>query len=76
MNFPFRKKKTMYTGTGKKLPQNYDISLSCDLMEFPLRALVRRIYFLLKAWRSRWPPLELDKLIKVKIFPVKKFILL
>ena len=63
--------------TGRKLPQNYDITLACDLMEFPLRALAHKIYFLLEAWRSRWPPLfELDKLIKVKIFTVKKFILL
>ena len=46
----------MYTETGKKLPQNYDISLTCDLMEFPLRALACKIYFLLEAWRSRWPP--------------------
>ena len=78
MNFPFKKKKkTTYTRTGRKLPQNYDISLTCDLTEFPLRALARKIYFLLKAWRSRWPPpLELDKLIKVKIFTVKKFTLL
>ena len=76
MNFPFRKKETTYTWTGRKLPQTYDIILACDLMDFPLRALVCKIYFLLKAWRSRWPPLELDKLIKVKIFTVKKFILL
>ena len=77
MNFPFKKKKkTMYTGTGRKLPQNYDITPACDLMEFPLRALAHKLYFLLKAWRSGWPPLELDKLIKVKIFTVKKFILL
>ena len=53
MNFPFeRKKKTTYTRTGKELPQNYDISLACDLMKFPLRALAHKIYFLLKAWRS------------------------
>ena len=62
----------MYVGTRRKLPQNYDISPACDLMEFPLRALARKIYFLLKAWRSGWsPPLELDKLIKFKIFTVK-----
>ena len=66
----------MYAGTEVKLPQNYDISPTCDLMEFPLRALARKIYFLLKAWRSGMPPLELDKLIKVKIITVKKFILL
>ena len=66
----------MYAGTGRKLPQNYDVSPTCDLMEFPLRALAHKIYFLLKAWRSGWPPLELDKLIKFKIFTVKKFILL
>ena len=58
MNFPFRekKRKTTYTRTGRKLPQNYDITSACDLMEFPLTALARKIYFLLKAWRSRWPP--------------------
>ena len=61
----------MYTETGRKLPQNYDISFTCDLMEFPLRALARKIYFLLEAWRSRWPRV-LDKLLKVKIFTVKK----
>ena len=38
----------MYTETGRKLPQNYDVSFTCDLMEFPLRALVRKIYFYLK----------------------------
>ena len=76
MNFPFKKKRTTYAGTGRKLPQNYDITPACDLMESPLRALAHKIYFLLKAWRSGWPPLELDKLIKVKIFTVKKFILL
>ena len=71
MNFPFKKKRkrATYAGTGRKLPQNYDVSPACDLMEFPLRAPVRKIYFLLKAWRSRWPPpLELDKLIKFKNF--------
>ena len=66
----------MYAGTGRKLPQNYDVNPACDLMEFPLRALVCKIYFLLRAWRSEWLPPELDKLIKVKIFTVKKFILL
>ena len=67
----------MYTKTGTKLPQNYDITPTCDLMKFPLRTLARKIYFLFKAWRSGWPPpLELDKLIKFKIFTVKKFILL
>ena len=66
----------MYTKTRRKLSRNYDVSPACDLMEFPLRALARKTYFLLKAWRSGWPPLELDKLIKFKIFTVKKFILL
>ena len=67
----------MYIRTGRKLPQNFDVSPACDLMEFPLRALTRKIYFSLKAWRSGWPPpLELDKLIKFKIFTGKKFILL
>ena len=65
----------MYTRTGKKLPQNYDISLTCDLMEFPLRALVHKIYFLLEAWRSRWPP-HARQITKSQIFTVKKFILL
>ena len=75
--FPIQeKRKTTYTGTRKKLPQNYDISLTCDLMEFPLSALARKIYFILEAWRNRWPPPVLDKLLKVKIFTVKKFILL
>ena len=62
--------------TGRKLLWNYDVIPTCDLMEFPLRTLVRKIYFLLKAWRSGWsPPSELDKLIKLN-FTVKKFILL
>ena len=71
-----KKKKTTYTMAGRKLPQNYDVIPTCDLMEFPLRTLVRKIYFLLKAWRSGWSPPELDKLIKFKIFTVKKYILL
>ena len=76
MNSPFKKKgRTTYTKTGRKLSQNYDVTPTCDLMEFPLRALAWKIYFLLKAWRSGCPP-ELDKLIKFKIFTVKKFILL
>ena len=57
----------MYARTGRKLPQNYDVTPTCDLMEFPLRALTCKIYFSLKS---------LDKLIKFKIFTVKKFILL
>ena len=63
----------MYTMTRRKLPQNYDVIPTCDLMEFPLRTLAHKIYFLLKAWRSGWfPPSELSKLIKFKIFTVKK----
>ena len=64
----------MYTETGRKLPQNYDISFTCDLMEFPLRALAHKIYFLLETWRSRGPRV-LDKLLKSQNFSVKKFIL-
>ena len=58
MNFPLKKKKkrTTYTGTGEKLPQNYDVSPACDLMEFPLRALVRKIYFYLKLGGVDGPP--------------------
>ena len=75
--FPIQEKKENHVHLDqKKTTPEYDIILACDLMEFPLRALACKIYFLLKAWRSRWPPLELDKLIKVKIFTVKKFILL
>ena len=41
MNFPSKKKeKATYTRTRRKLPQNYDITLACDLMEFPLRAQI------------------------------------
>ena len=43
-------------GPEGELPQNYDVSPACGLMEFPLRALACKIYFLLKAWRSGWPP--------------------
>ena len=75
MNSPL--KRTLCAGTGRRLSQDYDIIHTCDLMEFPLRSLARKIYFLLKAWRSRWPPPpELDKLIKFKIFTIGKFILL
>ena len=60
----------MYTETGRKLPQNYDIIFTCDLMEFPLRTLVHKIYFLLETWGSRGPQV-VDKILKVKIFTVK-----
>ena len=72
MNSPL--KRTSCAGTGRRLSQDYDIIHTCDLMEFPLRPLTHKIYFLLKAWRSRGPP-ELNKLIKFKIFTIKKFIL-
>ena len=61
----------MYTETGKKLPQNYDISLTCDLMESPLRALARKIYFLLEAWRSRCPPCARQITKKSKFLQLK-----
>ena len=57
----------MYTETGRKLPQNYDISFTCDLMEFPLRTQVRKIYILLETWRSRGPQV-LDKILKSQNF--------
>ena len=57
----------MYTETGRKLPQNYDISFTCDLMEFPLRTQARKIYFLLETWRSRGPRV-LDKILKSQNF--------
>ena len=73
MNSPL--KRTSCAGTGRKLSQDHDIFHIYDLMEFPLRSLMHKIYFLLKAWRSRGTP-ELNKLIKFKIFTIKKFILL
>ena len=36
--------------------ENHDIIHTCDLMEFPLRSLAHKIYFLLKAQRSRGTP--------------------
>ena len=72
MNSPL--KRTSCAGTGRRLSQDYDIIHTCDLMEFPLRPLAHKIYFLLKAWGSRGPP-ELNKLIKFKSFTTEKFIL-
>ena len=39
-------------------------------MEFLLRTLAHKIYFLLETWRSRAPQV-LDKILKTKIFTVK-----
>ena len=54
MNSPL--KRTAYAGTRRKLPQNYDVTLTCDLMEFPLRALAHKIYFYLKLGEVDGPP--------------------